>query len=451
MDSLIMTAGPDEFKMITVTVDGGLLRQSPAARGRRPSRLPEGRVEDAAVTTRRLPRWNELSPLLRLRRPDLNPTGRRLDRALCIEDLRAIARRRTPRAVFDYVDGGADGEVSLRRARDLFASLELQPGVLHDVSAPDLRTPVLGRTNSLPFAFAPTGFTRMMQHEGEVAVARVAARNGIGYALSTMGTSTIETVAAAAPEGRLWFQLYVWKDRAASVDLLARARQAGYQAVVLTVDSAVTGLRRRDLRNGFAMPPALTARTVLDGALHPHWWVNLLTTEPLQFASLRRWDRPLAELGNLLFDPSVTLDDLAWLRSAWDGPLVVKGIQTVRDAQRVLSVGADAVVLSNHGGRQLDLAPTPLRLLPEVRDAVGDGPEIWVDTGILTGSDIVAAHALGANLALVGRAYLYGLMAGGERGVERAVQILRAEVTRTMQLMGVSRISDLTPDHVRLP
>lgn len=403
------------------------------------------------MTSRTLPRWNRIKPLLRLRRPVLNPTDRRLESAVCIDDLRTIARRRTPRSVFDYVDGGADDEVSLRRARDVFSSLELQPDILRDVSSPDLGVDVFGRRSALPFGFAPTGFTRMMQHEGETAVARVAQRHQIPYALSTMGTSTVEQVAAAAPDAQRWFQLYVWKDRSASEDLLARARAAGCQAVILTVDSPVTGQRRRDVRNGFAMPPALTARTVLDGARHPHWWINFLTTEPLEFASLTGWDRPLAELGTLLFDPSVTIDDLEWLRSQWDGPLVVKGVQTVRDAQRVAAAGADAVVLSNHGGRQLDRAPTPLRLLPDVRDAVGDDLAVWLDTGIMSGGDIVAAVALGADLTLVGRAYLYGLMAGGERGVDRVVQILREEINRAMQLMGVATIAELGPQHVHVP
>lgn len=403
------------------------------------------------MTTRRLPRWQSLKPLLRLKPPVVNPTVRRLERAISIWDLRMIARGRTPRAVFDYTDGAADGEVSLGRARQLFNNLEFQPQVLRDVSSVHLSKTVLGGPSALPFALAPTGFTRMMQHEGEQAVSRVARRYGIGYALSTMGTSTIEEVAAAAPGGRNWFQLYVWKDRAVSEDLIARARAANYEALILTVDCAVTGMRRRDVRNGFAMPPALTARTVLEAARHPHWWLNFLTTEPLTFASIQHWDKPLAELSNLLFDPSVGLDDLEWLRSRWDGPLVVKGIQTVADAKRVVAAGADAVVLSNHGGRQLDLAPTPLRLLTEVRQELGESPEVWIDTGIMTGSDIVAAIALGANNTLVGRAYLYGLMAGGERGVDRAVQILRSEIKRTMQLMGVSSVADLGPQHVRLP
>ncbi|WP_225752879.1 alpha-hydroxy acid oxidase [Actinotalea sp. Marseille-Q4924] len=403
------------------------------------------------MTRRQLPRWSELAPLARFERLDLDPTRRRLARAHTVVELRRVARRRAPRSVFDYTDGAAEAEISLRRARRLFRDLELQPSVLRDVSAVDTTTTVLGAPAAVPFAFAPTGFTRLMHHEGEEAVVRVAQRRGIPYTLSTMGTTSIEDVAAAGPEARKWFQLYVWKDRAAGEDLMARARAAGYEALVLTVDVPVAGARLRDVRNGFSIPPALTARTVVDAALHPHWWVDLLTTAPLEFASLSSWDGTVADLLDELFDPTMTIADLEWVRSAWDGPLVIKGVQTVDDARRVTDAGADAVVLSNHGGRQLDRAPVPLRLLPDVVEAVGDRTEVWLDTGILSGGDVVAALALGATTTMVGRAYLYGLMAGGERGVDRAAQILTREVRRTMALLGVSRVDELGPQHVRLP
>lgn len=402
-------------------------------------------------TERRVPRWSELRPLLRAKPLQLDPTERRLERALSIADLRRAARRRTPRSVFDYTDGAADAEISLRRARSLFRQLELRPSILHDVSAVDTSTPMLGRDAAVPFAFAPTGFTRMMHHEGETAVVRVAGRRGIPYALSTMGTTSIEDVAAASPQARKWFQLYVWKDRGAGEDLMARARAAGYEALMLTVDVPVAGARLRDVRNGFSIPPALTVRTVLDAATHPAWWVNLLTTRPLTFASLSTWDGTVAELLDQLFDPTMTFADLEWLRASWDGPLIIKGIQTVEDARRVAEAGADAIVLSNHGGRQLDRAPVPLRLVPDVVEAVAGRSEVWVDTGILSGADVVAALALGADATLVGRAYLYGLMAGGERGVDRAAEILTREVRRTMALLGVSRVGELGERHVRLP
>jgi L-lactate dehydrogenase (cytochrome) len=403
------------------------------------------------VSQRRVPKWSELKPLLRPKPLELDARRRRLDSALTIADLREVARRRTPRSVFDYTDGAAEQEVSLRRARATFAGLEFRPSVLRDVSSIDTTTTLLGRPSALPFGFAPTGFTRMMQHEGERAVVRVAARTGIPYGLSTLGTTSIEDVAAAAPEARKWFQLYVWRDHSAAEDLIRRARAAGFEALVLTVDVPVAGARLRDTRNGFSIPPALTVKTVADAALHPAWWLNLLTTAPLEFASLTHWEGTVAEMMNALFDPTMTMRDLEWVRSQWEGPLVVKGIQTVADAQAVFDAGADAIVLSNHGGRQLDRAPVPVRLVPQVREALGPDREILVDTGVMSGADIVAAIALGANGVLVGRAYLYGLMAGGEQGVQRAVDILTAEIRRTMALLGAPRIADLGPAHVRLP
>ncbi|WP_406832936.1 alpha-hydroxy acid oxidase [Pedococcus sp. KACC 23699] len=403
------------------------------------------------MSDRQLPKWSELKPLLRPKPVELDPRKRRLDAALTIADLRRVAKRRTPTSVFDYTDGAAEGEISLRRARQTFAGLEFHPAILQDVSDIDLSTTFLGKPSSLPFSFAPTGFTRMMQHEGERAVVRVADRVGIPYALSTMGTTSIEDVAAAAPDARKWFQLYVWKDRSAGEDLMRRAKEAGYEALILTVDVPVAGARLRDVRNGFSIPPALTVKTVADAALHPSWWANLLTTEPLTFASLASWDGTVAELLNALFDPTMTLADLEWVRSVWDGPLIIKGVQTVHDARMVVDAGVDAIVLSNHGGRQLDRAPVPLRLLPDVREALGDDAEIMLDTGVMSGADVVAAVALGASSVMVGRAYLYGLMAGGEAGVQRAADILATEARRTMALLGARQISDLGPQHVRLP
>ncbi|MEV0704497.1 alpha-hydroxy acid oxidase [Saccharopolyspora sp. NPDC050389] len=402
------------------------------------------------MVKRQLPRWSELRPLLRVKPPQLNTTERRLSAAHSIADLRAIARRRTPRAVFDYTDGAAEAEISLRRARQAFRNVEFRPSVLQDVSKVDTSTTVLGERSELPFSFAPTGFTRMMNHEGEPAVARVAERAGIPYALSTMGTTSIEDVSAAAPGARKWFQLYLWRDREASRELVQRAQAAGYEALMLTVDTPVGGARLRDAHNGLTIPPELTLKTIADGAMHPAWWFNLLTTEPLSFASFKHWSGTVQELINSMFDPSLNLADLEWLRELWQGPLIVKGIQNADDARRVVERGADGVVLSNHGGRQLDRAPTMLELLPAVREAIGGRAEILLDTGIVSGADIVAAIALGADSCLIGRAYLYGLMAGGERGVQKTVDILRAEVVRTLQLLGVHSIDELNTTHATL-
>jgi L-lactate dehydrogenase (cytochrome) len=402
------------------------------------------------VTARRLPRWSEIEPLVRPQRLRLDPTARRLAAAATIGDLREIARRRTPRAVFDYTDGAAEEEVGLRRAREAFARVEFVPSVLHDVSAVDASTEILGVASALPLAFAPTGFTRLMHHDGERAVARVAQREGIPVGLSTMGTTSIEDLAAAAPDASKWFQLYLWRDRDASAELVARARRAGYGALLLTVDTPVPGARQRDVRNGLTIPPALTARTLADIARHPAWWTNLLTTEPLSFASIGSWDGSLVQLTSTLFDPSLNAADLTWLRELWDGPLVVKGILSARDARRVVDLGTDAVVVSSHGGRQLDRVPAPLEALPAVVAEVGDRAEVLLDTGILSGADVVAAVAMGARACLVARAFLYGLMAGGERGVARAAEILREEILRTLALLGVSSVRELGPQHARL-
>ncbi|MGH3097840.1 MAG: alpha-hydroxy acid oxidase [Streptosporangiales bacterium] len=402
------------------------------------------------MTARHLPRVAELRPLLRWRRLPLDPTSRRLSQAHTISDLRRIAARRTPRAVFDYTDGAAEQEVSLRRARQAYRQVRFHPAVMRDVSGVDTSTTVLGRQWALPFALAPTGFTRLMQHEGERAAVRAAERAGVTYALSTMGTTSVEEVAAEAPGARKWFQLYVWRDRVAGKDLIQRAWDSGYEALIVTVDTPVAGARMRDVRNGFTIPPELTPATVADAALHPAWWFNLLTTEPLTFASLHRWSGTIAELVNQMFDPSVTFSDLSWMRDAWPGPLVVKGIQNTADAVAAVEHGADAVVVSNHGGRQLDRTAAPLELLPAVVDAVGDRVDVLLDSGIMHGADVVAGLALGASGCLVGRAYLYGLMAGGERGVERAIAILAEELGRTMQLLGVRSVEELDRSYVSL-
>ncbi len=399
---------------------------------------------------RRIPRWSDVEPLLGFGEFHLDPVERRLARVSDIADLRRIARRRTPRSVFDYVDGAAEQEVSLARARAAFRRVQFDPRVLRDVGNVDTSATILGQRASLPLVLAPTGFTRMMNHEGESAVARVAARAGIPYALSTMGTTSVEDLAAAAPDATLWFQLYVWRDRDASEQLIRRAEAAGFQALMLTVDTAVAGARLRDVHNGLTIPPTLRLRTLADMATHLGWWFNLLTTEPLEFASLRSSGGTVAELVNKLFDPTMTLPDVEWLREKWSRPLIVKGIQSVADAEAMADRGVDAIVLSNHGGRQLDRAPTPLELLPSVVAAVGDRVEVYVDTGITNGADILAAVGLGARAALVGRAYLYGLMAGGEKGVQRAVDLLREEFVRTQQLLGAASLAELEPGRVSL-
>jgi L-lactate dehydrogenase (cytochrome) len=397
---------------------------------------------------RRIPKVRDLAPLMQFKAPELNGRKRRLASALTIEDLRIIAKRRTPKAAFDYTDGSAEAELSLRRARQSFRDVEFHPAILRDVSDVDMSSTVLGAPSALPFGIAPTGFTRMMHAEGEVAGAGAAGAAGIPFSLSTMGTSSIEDVAAANPNGRNWFQLYMWKDRERSMALVDRAAAAGFDTLLVTVDVPVAGARLRDKRNGFSIPPQLTLGTVINALPRPEWWINFLTTEPLAFASIDRWSGTVAELIDTMFDPTVTYEDLAWIKDQWPGKIVVKGIQTVDDARRVTALGVDGIVLSNHGGRQLDRAPIPFHLLPEVVREVGGDTEVHLDTGIMSGADIVASIALGAKFTLIGRAYLYGLMAGGREGVDRTIEILSEQIARTMRLLGVTSLAELTPEHV---
>jgi L-lactate dehydrogenase (cytochrome) len=400
------------------------------------------------MVDRRLPKIKDLAPLMQFKVPELNAKKRRLESALTIHDLRAIAKRRTPKAAFDYTEGAAEGEISLRRARQAFEDVEFQPSILRDVSTVSTGWDVLGAPVAQPFGIAPTGFTRMMQTEGEIAGAHAAAKAGIPFSLSTMGTTAIEDVKAANPTGRNWFQLYMWKDRERSMALVERAAAAGFDTLLVTVDVPVAGARLRDKRNGFSIPPQLTVGTVLNALPRPEWWINFLTTEPLAFASLDRWSGTVGELLDTMFDPTVTFEDLAWIKAQWPGKMVVKGVQNLADAKKLADLGVDGITLSNHGGRQLDRAPIPFHLLPSVAREVGTDLEVHLDTGIMSGADIVASVALGARFTMIGRAYLYGLMAGGEAGVDRAIQILSDQVARTMRLLGVNSLEELEPAHV---
>ncbi|MCX6459403.1 MAG: alpha-hydroxy acid oxidase [Actinobacteria bacterium] len=400
------------------------------------------------MTQRRRPRWSEIEPMIGLRAPFTGPD--RVQRAATIADLREIARRRTPRAVFDYTDGAAGEELSLGRSRESFRRVEFRAHVLRDVAQVDTSVTVLGAPSALPFMFSPTGFTRMMHHEGEPAVARVAAEFGIPYVLSTLGTTSVEDLAAVTPDARRWFQLYLWREKVSRAELVQRVADSGYEALMLTVDTVTAGSRLRDVRNGLTIPPQLSLRTLAGMARFPRWWGNLLTSEPLEFASLRSTGGTVADLINGVFDPSITLEDVQWLQSNWSGKLIIKGVQSVEDAVMLADAGVDAIVLSNHGGRQIDRGAPPLELLPDVRAAIGDRIEVYIDGGIMNGADAVAAVGLGADAVLVGRAYLYGVMAGGEAGVRRAAQILQSEVEQTMRLLGIASLAELTPGMVSL-
>lgn len=400
------------------------------------------------MVTRQLPVPSELLELMKFKKPELNGKKRRLSSALTIADLRAIAKRRTPKAAFDYTDGAAEGELSLSRARQAFEDVEFHPSILRPAERVDMSTTVLGGPSALPFGIAPTGFTRLMQTEGEIAGASAAAAAGIPFTLSTLGTTSIEDVKAANPHGRNWFQLYVMRDREISYGLARRAAAAGFDTLMFTVDTPVAGARLRDKRNGFSIPPQLTLGTIINAIPRPWWWYDFLTTPKLEFASLATTGGTVGELLNAAMDPTISYEDLEVIRGIWPGKIVIKGVQNVEDSKRLVDLGVDGIILSNHGGRQLDRAPIPFHLLPNVVREVGSDATIMIDTGIMNGADIVASIALGAKFTLIGRAYLYGLMAGGREGVDRTIAILRSEIERTMQLLGVASLEELEPKHV---
>lgn len=400
------------------------------------------------MVQRQFPNPKEIREYLHFKKPELNLKKRRLENALTIYDLRKIAKRRTPASAFDYTDGAAEGEISIARARKAFEDVEFHPSILKDASEIDMSTSILGGPSSLPFGIAPTGFTRLMQTEGEVAGAGAAGAAGIPFCLSTLGTTSIEDVKATNPTGRNWFQLYVMRKREISYGLVERAAQAGFDTLFFTVDTSVAGNRMRDVRHGFSIPPQLTVKTVVDAIPRPWWWIDFLTTPPLEFASLSSTGGTVGELLNNAMDPTISFDDLKTIREMWPGKLAVKGVQNLEDSKKLADLGVDSIVLSNHGGRQLDRAPVPFLLLPEVAREVGKDVEIMVDTGIMNGADIVAALALGADFTLIGRAYLYGLMAGGRAGVDRTIEILRSQIGRTMKLLQVTSIEELGPQHV---
>jgi len=402
---------------------------------------------------RQLPRWKSIKPLLGWGLPKSPFRDRKLNSVVNLAELRSLAKRRVPKAVFDYVDGGANDELAYARSQEIYSRVEFKARVLRDVSVIDLKTKILDKESALPIIFAPTGYTRMMHYQGEVMVAKVCDENNLIYNLSTMGTTSSKEIGEQVPNVRRWFQLYLWRDRDQSLKFIEEAKAAGFEGLMLTVDTAVGGIKWRDMRNGLTVPPKIGLKTFFDMALKPKWWFNLLTTAPLEFATFRNFNKPLSEIAAKVFDPAVTFEDVKWLRSVWQGKLIIKGIQTVSDAQELAKIGVDAIVLSNHGGRQLDRSVVPLELLPAVRTAIGpkgSSPEIYIDGAIMSGADCLAAVALGADALLIGRAYLYGAMAAGKNGVEKVVEILRFEMETALKLMGAKNLSELSPDFINI-
>ena len=401
-------------------------------------------------STRKFPSLPYFWSLIDWTLPSLNPYKGKLLRAQTIEDIAQIAKIRTPEVVFDYVEGGAVDEIAYSRSRAAYARIEFNSRVMRDVSKIDTTEKILGKVVDIPICFAPTGYTRLMHHVGEPAVANVASKKNLIYALSTMGTISPEELAEAVPNSRRWFQLYIMKNRSDSLAVIKQAKDNGFEALVLTVDTPVPGLRYRDNRNGLTVPPKIRINTVLAIARKPIWWLNLFTTGKLEFAAFRGWDKPLSELGGLIFDPSTTMKEITWLRSVWKGPIIVKGIQSVDDAKAVAKLGVQGIILSNHGGRQFDRGQVPLEILPDVVKAVGNKVEIYIDGGIMSGLDALGAIALGAKAVFIGRAYLYGAMANGEAGVEQVIEIMRREFENGMALSGATNIAEVRKNGARI-
>jgi L-lactate dehydrogenase (cytochrome) len=390
-------------------------------------------------------RPNQIRQLIRLRRFEPDRDRRVLRRCHDLNDLRREARRRLPAPVFGYVDGGADDEVTVGANLAALHRWQLRPRVLRDVAEPDLRAPVLGTVFPAPLGLAPTGFTRLVHPAGEAAVARAAASRGLPYCLSTVGTASIEEIAGIGLR-EPWFQLYVMRDRNRPRALIGRAANAGYRVLEVTVDIPVAGRRLRDLRTGLTMPPTLTPRSIASIAARPGYWISMLRGPALEFASLTPYGAfrttTIADLAGQ-FDPALSWDDLAAIRALWPGRLVLKGPVGPEDATRAVAAGVDGIHLSNHGGRQLDRCIPPIDLVRPVREAVGDGIAIIVDSGIRHGTDIAVSLARGADMCMIGRGYLYGLAAAGQTGVEHALDLLLGQLRRTMQLMGVSSVAEL--------
>lgn len=390
-----------------------------------------------------------LRSVARFRSRERDPDLRRIRSAANLDDLRAIARRRLPGGVFDYVDGGAEDEATYRRNQTDLGDWEFVPSVLRDVSSIDTSAVLLGAPLPLPLVLAPTGFTRIVDPPGELAVARVAARKNIPYSLSTLSTRSIEEVAEVSG-GRKWFQVYVWKDRGLVKNMIERAGENGYEALCITADLAVPGRRERDVRRGFSLPPKLGWEMVLEGMARPSWTWRFLRSDPISFSNvvgLSEHDGStaveLAELVKDQFDPSLSWGDIEWFRAIWPGPMIIKGIQSAADARLAAEHGVEAIAVSNHGGRQLDYAPTPASLMEPIAEAVGDSLEIIFDGGVRRGSDIIKALALGARAVMVGRPYLYGLGAAGEKGVEWVIDFFAEGMARSMALAGVRSVSEV--------
>ena len=400
--------------------------------------------------------FKTLRSVMRFKPIELDGNKRRLTKVANVEDFRVIAKKRLPRAVFDYIDGAAEDERTTGRNASKFSEIEFVPKVLVAVEHINTETTLLGKKIPSPLVLSPTGFTRICHSEGELSVARAAARRGIPYGLTTMATRSIEEVGSVS-NGPKWFQVYVWRDRDLVAQLLNRAKAQGFETIMITVDTAVLGMRERDVRNGMTMPPRLGLGTIIDGIKHPSWTRDFITHDPITFANIAGYSGiasddavTLGEFNQAQFDLNVKWSDIEWFRENWDGPIVLKGIQCVDDAKRAVNDhGIEGLMLSNHGGRQLEGAPAVIETVEPIANAVGHQSDIICDGGIRRGSDIVKAVAMGAKACSIGRPYLYALGAGGEPGVDHMLDLFEGGLKRTMALAGLQDIGDITRDRVR--
>lgn len=410
-------------------------------------------VKSPNFPVRRIPSRQQIFALLG-NRTKSNRIGsksfRRIASALTIDDLRSLSQRRVPKAVFNYVDGGADSEVTLKTNTNSLRNYQFRPHVLQPIHDVAINTKILGKEVSAPIVLAPAGFTRMLHPSGEVAAAQASARMGLIHTLSTVGTVSPEDLVKYAPTGRKWFQLYFTKDRSISSDLLMRAKKSGFEALVLTVDTPVGGRKLRDIKSGFSLPPNVSFRSIIDMARHPRWCLNAISTLPLDLyiSEYFRSDGGMSSprLMECFKNDNATINDIEWVRNNWSGQLLVKGVLRNDDAKAIISTGVDGLVVSNHGGRQLDQSVPTIDALKAIREEVPIDRTLLVDSGFRTGRDVAVAIGLGADAVMIGRAYLYGLMAGGSNGVEHAIKLITSELTQTMSLLGVTKISEISED-----
>jgi len=397
---------------------------------------------------------NQMKELLHMRRSGGASKG--VAALHSVDDIRRNAKKRLPKMIYDFVYGGANDETTLAANRNDFSKITFQPRMLTDVTHRDIRTKVAGIDLDFPVIVSPAGLLRVAHTDGELAIARAAGKTGVVFVVSTAASWSMEEIAEAAT-GPMWFQLYLWQDRDIMKSLVERARQIGCQAMVVTVDVQVVGKRERDLRNGLSIPPKITIRSSLDAVKYPKWLLDFIKGPPVSFRNftgMAKGDNTMSHsafINQHLINPSANWEDLQWVKELWKGPLLVKGIVTPEDALKAVDLGVDGIVVSNHGGRQLDGLPSAVRSMVDIVDAVGNRTDIILDGGIRRGADVVKAISLGAKAVMTGRSWIWGLAAAGQAGVERVYEIFTQEIDQTLALLGRARLNEIDESAVHLP